>query len=248
MKWLERLFRKIRSFWLRPIDVFVFHKVGKEYQPFYGGIGDWTEIGLFKKNMDRLQKRYIFVSLEEAYLHLQKDILRFKRYAALTTDDGYQSVMDVLPWLESRGIPVTVFLSVKYLDGESYDPWFDKCWVGISDEKKKALVNGMYIQKKHLDSEELCSDNVALSIHGYGHDDVSIFGLNDFEFYVDKCLASLKSHPRFASFYAYTWGRHSIITDKVLREKKIVPVLCDGLHNWRFNGVLHRICIDGIEL
>lgn len=248
MKLLGRLSRKIRSFWLKPIDIFVFHKVGKEYQPLYGGVEDWTEIRLFEKNIVRLQEKYEFISLEEAYLHLKKDVFRFKRYAALTVDDGYQAVMEILPWLESKGIPITLFLSVKYLDGKSYDPWFDKCWADIAEEKKKTLVGGMYIQKWHLDSEKLVSDNVTLSIHGYGHDDVSVFAKDDFEVYVDKCLAGLKSHPRFAGFYAYTWGRHSVVTDTVLHEKGLVPLLCDDSRNWVFDGALHRICIDGKEL
>lgn len=237
--------RKMR---LHPIEVFCFHKVSDTYQPQYGGIGDWTQTEQFKNNIIALRKKYTFISLEEAYCHLLHDTFRFRNYAVLTSDDGYQCLLDILSWLEEQHIPVTLFISTKYLDGKSYDPWFDAHWGDISAEQKADYLKSMYIQQTHLQLPELRSKNVSLSLHGYGHDEVSEMSKEEFASYVDKCCVPIQTHPRYAPFYAYTWGHHSSVTDMVLREKKIVSVYMDGYANIHFDGAIHRKCIDGLKL
>mgnify|MGYP002523234650 CR=1 FL=1 len=90
----------------------------------------------------------------------------------------------------------------------------------------------------------LQSSNVTLALHGFGHDEVSRMSPDEFGIYVDKCIAILGSHPRYQPFYAYTWGHHSKVTDEVLRQKKIVPVLCDGNNNRKYDSVMHRVLLD----
>lgn len=240
---LHRALNKLQHLWLQPIDVFVFHKVEDVYNPAYGGIGDWTETSIFKSHLLRLRQDYEFITLEDAYRRLTEDMFRFRKYAVLTSDDGYQSLLGILPWLEEQCIPVTLFLSVQYLDGVSHDSWFDTHWRDKSPEEINALVEKMYLHTEHL--LFLCGDNVTIGIHGYGHDEVDRMSKAEFEAYLDKCIAGLNGHSRFVPFYAYTWGRHSTATDQILREKSIVPVYCDNQHNTKFNGAIHRICIDG---
>ena len=247
MRLLSKIVRRLTPLWCNPIEVFCFHKVSDTYQPEYGGIDDWTQTEQFKRNILAMSKKYTFISLEEAYRHLLHDTFRFRNYAVLTSDDGYQCLLDILPWLEREHLPVTLFISTKYLDGKSYDPWFDAHWVDVSAEQKADFLKSMYIQQTHLQLPELHSMNVSLSLHGYGHDEVSRMTKDKFASYVDKCNAQLKTNPRYAPYYAYTWGHHSAITDRVLREKKIVPVYMDGYANIHFDGAIHRKCIDGMK-
>lgn len=247
MRLFSKIVRRLTPLWCNPIEVFCFHKVSDAYQPEYGGIDDWTQTEQFKRNILALSKQYTFISLEEAYRHLLHDTFRFRSYAVLTSDDGYQSLLDILPWLEEQKIPVTLFTSTQYLDGKSYDPWFDAHWRDISAEQKADYLKKMYIHQAHLQRPELLSENVSLGLHGYGHDEVSRMNKDEFASYVDKCCEPIKTHPRFTPYYAYTWGHHSAITDRVLREKKIVPVYMDGYANIHFDGAIHRKCIDGVK-
>ena len=242
---IRKILHGICYLWHKPIIVFCFHKVSDVFDSLYGGIDDWTETEQFKHNIYNLQKKYTFISIEEAYKHLLHDKFRFRSYAVLTSDDGYQCILDILPWLEKEKIPITLFLSTQYLNGQSYDPWFDAHWKGLSIEEKIEVVKNMYIQKQHLPTIDLISDNVSLSIHGYGHEEVSTMDAETFGAYVKKCREILEAHPRYKAFYAYTWGRHSDITDRVLCENGIVPVYCDGKENVLWDGIIHRICIDG---
>lgn len=245
---LNTIQRKWMHLRLRPIEVFCFHKVSDTYQPEYGGIGDWTQTEQFKRNIMALRKKYTFISLEEAYRHLQHDTFRFRNYAVLTSDDGYQCLLDILPWLEEQHIPITLFISTKYLDGKSYDPWFDAHWVDVSAEQKAEYVKNMYIQQSHLQLPELLSENVSLGLHGYGHDLVSRMSQDEFISYVDQSIKPLMNHPRYKPFYAYTWGQNSGVADSVLEEHAIVPVYCDKMKNSIFDGAIHRRGIDGLKL
>lgn len=237
--------RKMR---LHPIEVFCFHKVSDTYQPQYGGIGDWTQTEQFKNNIIALRKKYTFISLEEAYCHLQHDTFRFRNYAVLTSDDGYQCLLEILPWLDEQHVPITLFISTKYLDGKSYDPWFDAQWRDISAEQKAEYLKNMYILQSHLPLPALLSENVSLGLHGYGHDEVSKMNKDEFASYIDLGREALKIHPRYQPFYAYTWGHHSAVTDMVLKSTSIVPVYMDGYCNIHFDGAIHRKCIDGLKL
>ena len=245
---LNKIWRKWIRLRLRPIEVFCFHKVSDAYQPEYGGIGDWTQTEQFKRNILALRKKYTFISLEEAYEHLHHDSFRVRNYAVLSSDDGYQCLLDILQWLEEEHIPVTLFISTKYLDSKSYDSWFDAHWGDISVEQKADYLKKMYIHQAHLELQELLSENISLGLHGYGHDEVAKMREEEFASYVDQCMEHLKTHPRFKPYYAYTWGHHSIVTDKVLRGKKLVPVYMDGYDNASYDGAIHRKCIDGMKL
>lgn len=240
--------RRVLKMRLQPIRVFCFHQVSDEYEPLYGGVENWTKTVQFKKKIVELKKKYTFVSITDALRHMRCDVFRIKKYAVLTCDDGYQSILEVLPWLEEEKVPIALFLSVKYLDGVSYDPWFDDCWKSITIEEKEALLKRMYIHWDHLHASEVCAENVTIAIHGLAHEDVSHMENKDFEAYVDECVTLIGEHPRFEPFYAYTWGRHSSTNDRVLMGKGLIPVYCDGKNNYCFNGAVHRECIDGNKL
>lgn len=240
-----KIVRKIQRLWCKPIVVFCFHKVSDTYEPLYGGKDDWTQTDQFKRNIMSLRDKYTFISLEDAYSRLRNDTFRFRNYAVLTSDDGYQCILDILQWLNEMHIPVTLFLSTKYLDGKSYDPWFDAHW-NLTDEQKCNLLRNMYIQSRHLSLPTLNTENVTLSLHGYGHDEVSWMNAETFRNYVQKSKMALENHPRYRSYYAYTWGHHSKVTNNVLRAKNIVPVYMDGQMNDSWDGAIHRVNMDGV--
>lgn len=244
----KKVHRRLLKIRLRPIRVLCFHQVSDVYEPLYGGVENWTQTEQFKRNILVLKSKYSFISLYDALGHLRHDIFRLKRYAVLTCDDGYQNVVGVLPWLEQQGVPITLFISVKYLDGVSYDSWFDSCWEGIGLEKKNVLLQNMYLHWSHLKDPNLFTNNVNVALHGIGHDDVSIMNESEFSKYVDKGVLSLGCHTRFIPFFAYTWGRHSAMNDKVLLDKGIIPVCCDGMDNYKYEGLIHRVWIDGRRL
>lgn len=241
----RKIHRRLTKMRLQPVRVFCFHQVSDRYEPMYGGIENWTNTDQFKKSLIELKKKYFFVSIDEALKHLRHDVVRIKHYAVLTCDDGYQCVLDVLPWLREQGIPITLFLSMRYLDGKSYDPWFDSCWKELSEGEKARLLESMYFHWDHLKTKEICSENVTLGIHGLDHDDVSGLDESVFGSYVDKCVSMLSGHPRYRPYYAYTWGHHSSENDQVLKSRNIIPVYCDGVNNYGFDGAVHRVWVDG---
>ena len=242
---IKKLRTRLMKLRLRPVRVLCFHQVSDVFEPMYGRIENWTNTEQFKKNLIKLKETHTFVSLDDAVKHLRHDVFRIKRYAVLTCDDGYQCVLNLLPWLEEQQIPITLFLSLRYLDGKSYDSWFESCWKELSEDEKARLLESMYFHWNHLKTEEIHSENVTLAIHGLGHDDVSRLDEREFDAYVDECVSMLSGHPRYRPFYAYTWGRHSSENDHVLMKKNIVPVYCDGMNNFGYDGAIHRMWIDG---
>lgn len=239
---ITKIVRKIKHFFVKPIEIFVFHKVSDMYDSNYGGIEDWTNTEVFKKNIKYLQQCYEFISLDTAVVRLKNDRFRWKNYAVLTTDDGYRMNLDILSWLNENHIPTTVFLSTQYLDGQSYDHWFDEVWKSKTTEEINQLLEGMYI---HYDDLSLLDkDNISVALHGYGHDLVAQMQEDAFRAYVKTAEAQLDDKIKLSPYYAYTWGKHSRITDSVLNELGLIPLYCDGNTNYQFDGVLHRKSID----
>ena len=117
----NKICRKWMKICLQPIRVFCLHHVCKQFDADTMYPCDWMALDEFKQKIIDLQKQgYQFISQTEAYEHLKKDRFRRKKYAVLTFDDGYKSLLEVLPWLEEQQIPATLFINGKYLDGKSY--------------------------------------------------------------------------------------------------------------------------------
>ena len=116
----ERVKRKWRRLWLKPVRVFCFHHVSDEFEPETMKQSDWMQADAFKQRLLTLKKKNAFVSLDEAYRHIANDRYRLKRYAVLTADDGWASLRFILPWLNEQHIPVTLFLNPLYMDGIHY--------------------------------------------------------------------------------------------------------------------------------
>ncbi len=244
---LHRINRRWVKLRLQPIRVFCFHQVSKEYEPLTMWKCDWTQTDVFIKNIISIQKRGVtFISLAEAHEKLKYDWFRHKKYAVLTADDGYKSILNILPWLKDQQIPITLFINTKYLDGKS--------WSAINEEQArrvkpdvdmlKDVCPNLYLSKEDL-KRVVGMPNVTIGMHGHEHWDASKQAKEDFEKNVLQCRKELKAYTHTIPYFAYTWGRQTSETDKVLKEYKIIPVIISGGINYDNSNFIDRIAIDG---
>lgn len=244
---INRVYRRISRLSVAPLHVFVFHHVSDPRNPLICAEQDWTSTDAFFSNLTLLQREYHFISLESAYRILcETKVFRHDKFAVLTTDDGLGTVPAILPWLEQKGIPLTCFVNAKFLDGESYKEC-DR--VRIINEDPTADIPSV-IRQQYMDEETLFGlDSPLLSIgsHGYEHLDATSLSRSDFATDVERCNCILKEHPRYIPFFAYPWGKHNSMTDNILKELRMVPVLVDGMANYNDSAFVHRECIDNLS-
>ena len=243
---IHRIKRRLVKLRLQPIRVLCFHQVSDVYNPLTMWECDWTQKEQFKQSIMSLKKNgYRFISLTEAHEKLKRDWIRRKKYAVLTADDGYRSILIILPWLEEQQIPITLFINTKYLDKQS--------WSAINEEQarrakpevdmQKEVCPELYISKDELFA--LTSPLISIGMHGHEHIDATKQNATEFERNVEQCCDVLRKHPRYIPFFAYTWGRHNQDTDKILKEKGIVPVMVNGNKNYNNTDFVDRMAIDG---
>lgn len=214
---------KLIKFRLQPIRVFCLHHVCEQFNAESMYQCDWMELSCFKEKINALRSHgYKFISLKEAYNHLNNDWFRRKKYAVLTFDDGYKSLLDILPWLEKQNIPATLFVNGKYLDGKSYR------------ESPK---------EQYLTYEELFALNsplIEIGHHGWEHTDATKMTKEELRECVHKNIEILSSHPIYIPFWAYTWGRYTVETNQILRTNEIIPVYVNGMKNYTNEGFINR--------
>ena len=140
----------------------------------------------------------------------------------LTFDDGYKSLLEVLPWLEEQQIPATLFINGKYLDGKSY----------------RNNANEKYLMYDELFS--LSSHFIGIGSHGYEHADASKMNVDDFQKHIHMNIHLLKNHPKYVPFHAYTWGRYTKETNDILKNLCVTPVYVDGMKNYNVPNCIHR--------
>lgn len=216
--------RKITHFRLKPIRVYCFHQVSDTFEPDTMKECDWIETGAFKRIVMAMKKECTFVSLLGAKAHLEHDIIRTKKYVALTADDGWASLKNILPWLAEQEIPVTLFLNPCYLDGEHF----------------RERDTERYLTLEDIENFAVSYKNVSVALHGWEHRDVSVLSESEFRDDIEKSMRVLKELSCVAPFYAYPWGKHSEKNDIVLGEYGFIPVLMDGVKNYSDSMVIHR--------
>lgn len=242
-KILIRMRHKFLNLCQCPITVFFFHQTSTDYDALRMWSCDWIQIDKIKSFLLHFNKQYTFISLSSAQQHLRYDRFRFKRYAVLTADDGYKSLMNILPWLQEQNIPITLFINSKYLDGESWSANSEKQIRKIlgeqcAEEELKAVVKDMYLTKEDL--FKISSPLVEIGLHGHEHLDATLQSTTDFKKNIEQCFHILCSHPCFVPFFAYPWGHHNEQTDAILTEYNLIPTLVDGLKNYNDTSCIHR--------
>lgn len=241
----HRLNRWWKRLWLKPIHVFLFHHVSEEYNPLIAAKSDWTSTEQFKKNINQLQKDFGFISLEKAWKRLNHDRFRLRKYAVLTADDGYRSILEVLPWLERQGVPITIFVNTKYLDKKS--------WGEVNEEVAKEFDPNVDMLSEvcpdlFMSQDELFaldSPMISIGLHGHEHLEATKQSEKEFRDNVEICKQIISKHSGFVPFFAFPWGNHDEMTDRIVREMNLVPVLVNGMKNDNKTECINRFCIDG---
>lgn len=230
----------------QPIRVFVFHHISEERDILVCQEQDWTQLNQFKRNIEYLSQDHTFISLAEACEKLQHDRLRCRKYAVLTTDDGLASVLNVLPWLEEKKIPLTLFINTRYMDRDKLKPihldWLNKL---APDADIKAIAKRMYLSKEQI--FDLSSPYIEIGMHGHEHLDARTITEAEFEQNIEQCEQQLCNHPRYVSAYAYPWGQSSEASMRYLQLNEITPIVVRGGGNYVWNGMIDRECIDNLE-
>lgn len=229
---LHRVIQTMTNAFCPPIRVFVFHQVSDEFDEMGMWKCDWTNTEQFKANIKKLRSEYIFISLEDAYTHLRIDNFRFKKYAVLTADDGWSSLLNIIPWLSEQDIPITLFLNPYYLDGYHKQE--------RSAEKLLTKEDVLRITNNY--------PNVSIAIHGWTHKKCTEMAENEFIDGVVRSMEVLKDFPNFIPFYAFTYGFYQVNQLEILHKYRLIPVLVDGVRNCKRTRLVHRECIDGIAL
>lgn len=242
MSKLTKIWAKICRKWmkirLQPIRVFCFHQTSETYDPNVYCKPDWIPLDFLKNYIKQLQAEgYEFISLEEAHRHIKRDVVRGKKYAVLTADDGLKCQLELVPWLEERHIPIALFVNLEILDGETCGCVVKK-YFKIKDKKTEIKhAKALYLTNndiKHLPAL------VSIGMHGITHDEVTEMTEEEFEKMVHICVGKLCNNSQYIPFYAYTYGRHSHHTDDELTKLHIIPVLADGGVNYTDSKVIHR--------
>lgn len=227
---------------LQPIRVYCIHHVSEQYDPLTMWECDWLQMEKFKYAIIQMKAKGVrFISLPEAHEKLRNDRLRCDKYAVLTADDGYKSILNLLPWLEEQQIPITLFVNTKYLDGKS--------WSAINEEQARRAKPDVDILKDvcpklYLSQEELkqvaTMPNVTIGMHGHEHLDARKQTIEEFKMNVERCQSALKDVPHTIPYLAYTWGRHNAEKDRVLQEMGLIPVLISGTGNYNNMNYIDR--------
>ena len=225
-EFIEKIKRKWLKLRLQPIHAFCLHHVCKHFDADTMYACDWMALDEFKRKINALQDQgYEFISLTEAYEHLQNDYIRRKKYAVLTFDDGYKSLLEVLPCLEEQQIPATLFINGKYLDGKSY----------------RETPKEQYLTYDELFA--LTSPLIEIGHHGWEHTAATEMTEEELLESLQKNIEILSAHLRYVPFWAYTWGRHTKSTDNCLLNSGIIPVLIEGNKNYKWIGIIDRVLL-----
>jgi len=231
MNLIDKITRKWVHIRLQPIHVYCLHHVCKQFDAEWMHESDWMEIEEFKCKVLALRQRGIeFISLTEAHhrLTLASSPLTFrlKRYAVLTFDDGYASLREVLPWLQEQDIPVTLFFNPDYAAGKAYR----------NTPKEQYLTTEELSEFAHTPHTPL----VEIGMHGMQHVDVSKMTFIEITNYAKETIAETSKIDGHIPFWAYTWGKHNEVTDKLLKKYNLIPVLMDGMKNYNDSTCIHR--------
>ncbi len=218
--------RKWMHLCLQPIRVYCLHHVCAYFDAASMYKTDWMAIENFKHKVLTSQQQGVeFISLSEAFKKLQKDHIRLNKYAVLTFDDGYASLKEILPWLIQQNIPVTLFINPDYAEGKAYRDTPTENYLSIADI-------GNYVTTSH--------SLIEIGLHGLQHKDVTTMSEQEFINFVTKSIAATSKIKGFIPFWAYTWGRHTAMTDMILQANNIIPVLTDGMRNFNDTNSIHR--------
>lgn len=221
----SKIWRKLLKLRLQPIRVFCFHQVSESFDASTMWDGDWISVNDFKKRVLSMQAEgYKFISLQDAHAHVRQDMIRFRRYAVLTTDDGDKTIGGIIPWLAERNIPLTLFVCPAFLEGE----------------QREGKPRPMLLKKDVEDVVAQYPHLISIGNHSMRHIYSTSLTEADFAEDVQQAESYLNQFLNKIPFFAYPNGFHSVQTDDYLHTADIIPVYCDGQKNYNEADVIHR--------
>jgi peptidoglycan/xylan/chitin deacetylase (PgdA/CDA1 family) len=138
--------------------VFLYHDISDQDSPQYSPLYS-TPIQKFKSQVELIARHFKLVPLEEI---VAEDPDNKQRLASITFDDGFLSVKDEgLPFLQTRGIPFTVFVNTMAIKE-------NRLFYGA----KEPSINRTYQRKVFLDEgdvRELVAKGVVIGNHSATH-------------------------------------------------------------------------------
>ena len=221
--WLRRHHTRLR---FQPIRIFCIHNVSDYFDADSMWPCDWIQTDVFKRAVLELQKKSTFISLTEAQRHLRRDIIRFRKYAVLTGDDGFASLKNIIPWLEERQIPITLFINPIVWDGKTVGQNLTSLPVSTENNGAKDI----YLLPEDLKAFK--SPLVTFGYHGYEHINESVETYDTFVANFEKCRKAMKILDNVIPFYAHTYGRTTKQNDEYLIKQRITPVYVNGGKNY----------------
>lgn len=195
---LCRVWRKISIH--NKVIVLMYHEVLKDEQQ----IDAWTFVreSDFRRQIEYLNREFEVVSLHEALNSFNHPLPSKKSRAVITFDDGYSgNLHNVLPIVESLGIPITIFVTTKNVQ-EQRSYWFDEVIFAL--------------QSRTVHTEEIES---ILKDMGCTLDPDSIRGEERWD-YIERVLGILK---KLDPIY-----RQEIV-DMIIRGKELVNIYCRNI-------------------
>lgn len=275
---LRKVFNKLVKFFYQPIVVLTFHQVSELMDDRYEIKEDWNSIENFKSTIHYLSCKYKFISLEDVNAKLCSKFPRFRRYAAITFDDAYLSILNVTGYLLQKEIPFTIFVNSKYLDGVSYSPEnliryinslpntanmkdlierYQTANVTNYKEAIHALMNSVQLEDKlvkqlYVTREQLLTilnhPLISIALHGHEHLNATKLSMEDFQQNVNDNIKELEKHPHYIPYHAFTWGSYNKEHVVWLKSKGITSLGCGFNFNYIKPEVIDRCGLGGFDV
>ena len=113
---------------------------------------------------------------------------------AITFDDGYSDLLALLPLLEKRRLPITVFMPTAYIGKAN-------SWDNFLNRGKRRHLSAVEIK-------QLADAGVEFGSHSHTHCDLSLFGADDIETELRQSKQILEALiGREVRYVAYPFGR-----------------------------------------
>ena len=226
---------------LQPIRVYCFHHVSDAYDTSYMWEEDWLNTDALKTFILGLQQNgYTFISLSEAHAKLTNDIYRNRKYAVLTADDGFKTLLNIVPWLIEQQIPITLFMNPRYITDDGIG---ENVQLRLNATQSAKTNEEIYLKKSDL--EVMKSPLVTIAYHGYEHLDEWKMDEHAFVQNVEQCERALQELPlKVIPFYAHTYGHAREKNDSILAKKKLTPAYVSGGANYNDSTRIDRELIS----
>lgn len=278
MSLFKKFTNRIIKLLYQPIIVLTFHQVSKQMDDRYEIKEDWNSIENFKHSIEYIGQRYSWISLSDVSKKLQSRCFRFRKYAAISFDDAYLSILNVYTYLIQNKIPFTIFVNSKYLDGVSYSPEnlvryinslpntanmkdlverYQTANVTNYKEAIHALMNSVQLEDNlvkqlYVTREQLFTTLnhplISIALHGHEHLNATKLSMEDFQQNVNDNIKELEKHPHYIPYHAFTWGSYNKEHVVWLKSKGITSLGCGFNFNYIKPEVIDRCGLGGFDV